>query len=83
MELGFGNGYIKRLTDTMPADRAVKVAEYFGLPADYLFTGNKKGSAKQNPLIEEIMVKASTLTEPELQELLSFAGYIQSKHTDN
>lgn len=81
MELGFGNGYIMRLTDAMPTDRAVKVAEYFGLPSDYFLPGQqKKDSAPQNPLIIKIMNTASTLSEAELKELLSFADYIQSKH---
>lgn len=42
MELGFGNGYIMRLTDAMPTDRAVKVAKYFGLPSDYFLPGQQK-----------------------------------------
>lgn len=80
---GFGNGYIARLTDTMPTDRAVKIAEYFGLPADYFFSdATKKGSDHQNPLLEKLMVQASSLNEKEIEELLSFAGYIQSKHKD-
>ena len=79
VELGFGNGYIKRLVDTIPMDRAVKIAEYFNIPIDTLFP-TKKEPAPANPLIDEILVKASNFTEAELQELLSFANYIQSKH---
>ena len=79
-ELGFSNGYISSLRDKMPSDRAVMVAEYFNLPSDYFFKPTKKGSAMQNPLIEQIISKASTLSDKELEELLSFAGYIQSKH---
>lgn len=80
-DLGFGNGYIMRLTNTMPTDRAVKIAQYFGLPANYFFPGKeKKSPAEQNPLIEEIMVKASSLTDEEKKELLNYAEYILSKH---
>lgn len=79
-DLGFSNGYIGKLKDKMPTDRAVMIAEYLGLPDDYFLPKQKKSPAEQNPLIEEIMVKASNLNEKELQELLSFANYILSKH---
>lgn len=78
-DLGFGNGYILTLKDKMPTDRAVKIAEYLDLPSDY-FLPTKKDSAEQNPLIEQIMLKASNLSDSELTELLSFVNYIQSKH---
>lgn len=77
MDLGFGNGYIQRLTDTMPADRAVKVAEYFGLPADYFFPGNKKeDSTPQNPLAIKIMETAAELPQEDLQALLRYAEFL-------
>ena len=80
-DLGFGNGYIWTLKNKMPTDRAVMVAEYFGLPSDYFISETKKELRKsQNPLLDELMVKASNLSETELTELLSFVGYIQSKH---
>ena len=82
-DLGFSNGYVITLKDKMPTDRAVMIAEYFGLPSDYFFPGQqKKSSPVGNPLIEELMVKASNLTEAELTELLSFEDYILSKHKD-
>lgn len=79
-DLGFGNGYIWTLKNKMPTDRAVMVAEYLGLPSEYFITETKKSSAPQNPLLNELMTKASNLSETELTELLSFVGYIQSKH---
>lgn len=79
-DLGFSNGYIGKLKDRVPTDRAVMIAEYLGLPSNYFMPDKiKKGSAK-NPLLDELMVKASNLSEAELTELLSFVGYIQSKH---
>ena len=77
IDLGFGNNYIRRLTDTMPADRAVKVAEYFGLPADYFFPGNKKeDSTPQNPLAIKIMETAAELPQEDLQALLRYAEFL-------
>lgn len=79
-ECGFGNGYVARLSDTMPTDRAAKITNYLGLPSDYFMSKEKKSPAKQNPTIEKLVVKASALTESEQKELLSFAEYILSKH---
>lgn len=82
-DLGFGNGYVLTLKDKIPTNRAVMIAEYFGLPSDYFMPDKiKKSPASQNPLIDEIILKASSLNETELQELLSFVGYIQSKHSN-
>lgn len=40
-DLGFSNGYIGQLKKgTLPNDRLIKVADYFGVTADYLMTGN-------------------------------------------
>lgn len=79
-DLGFSNGYIRKLTDAIPTDRAVMIAEYLGLPSDYFMPEEiKKSPVKQDPLVDEIMIKASTLSEAELKELLSFADYILSK----
>lgn len=78
---GFGNGYINRLGDTMPTDRAAKITEYLGLPTDYFMPNAiKKGSASQSPTIDELIALMESLPEPDLKELLSFAKYIQSKH---
>lgn len=81
-DLGFGNGYIWTLKTKIPTDRAMMIAEYFGLPSDYFLPDKLKKSpaTPQSSLMEQIMVKASTLSEDELKELLSFVGYIQSKH---
>lgn len=82
-DLGFSNGYILTLKDRIPTDRAMKIAEYLKLPTDYFMPEQiKKSATTANPLIEEIMLKASNLSESELQELLSFANYIQSKHSN-
>ena len=93
-DCGFANGYVSRLTDTMATDRAVKVAEYFNLPLDYFFpttattevvtaTTKKEPSKEESPLLAELMKKWDSLTEMEQMELISCAGYIQSKHKDN
>lgn len=80
IDLGFGNNYIARLTDTMPADRAVKVAEYFGLPADYFFPGTKKeDSEPQNPLIVKIMNAAATLPKDKQEEVLHYVEFLSRK----
>lgn len=78
-ELGFGNGSIKHGGDGIRLDRLIKIADYFGVPLDY-FSPNKKEFVPTNPLMREIIEKASTLDDSDLKELLSFAGYIQSKH---
>ena len=79
-DLGFGSGYISHLKDKIPTDRAVMIAEYLGLPSDYFMPEEiKKSPVKQDPLVDEIMLKASNLSEAELKELISFADYILSK----
>lgn len=80
-DLGFSNGYVGKLKDKIPTDKAIKIAKYLSLPSDYFLPEEiKKSPAQQNPLLEEIMIKASTMTDSEQKELLSFAGYIQSRH---
>ena len=78
-ELGFGNGSIKHGGDGISLDRLIKIADYFDVSLEY-FNPNKKELVITNPLMHEIIEKASTLDDSDLKELLSFAGYIQSKH---
>lgn len=40
-DLGFGNGYISQLRKgSLPADRLIKVSEYFKVPTDWLLYDN-------------------------------------------
>lgn len=79
-DLGFSNGYIGKLKDKIPTDRALMIAEYLNLPSDYFMPDKIKKGSVENPMLDELMVKASSLSESDLKELLSFVGYIQSKH---
>ena len=43
-ECGFSNGYIRGMKDgKMSAERLKKVADYLGVTAEYLLTGNEEG----------------------------------------
>lgn len=46
MDCKFGNGYISQLKKgVFPADRAAKIADYFGVPIDILLNDNETTSA--------------------------------------
>lgn len=79
-ELGFGNGYISTLKDKIPTDRAMRIADYLGLPADYFMpTALKKDSAPQNPIVGEILVKAGSLSPEKQKELLDYVEFLLQK----
>lgn len=52
-DLDFSNGYIRRLKETIPFDKAVKVAEYFDVSVDYIFYGEDKVDAPNGYYINE------------------------------
>ena len=54
-ECGFSNGYIRGLREgKMPADRLQKVAQFLGLPMEYLLTGEKTEGYYLNPETAQI-----------------------------
>lgn len=59
-DLGFANGYIGQLKKgTLPADRLDKVAEYLGLPADYLLGKEKaptEDGERKGDVLDEVDV---------------------------
>lgn len=83
-DLGFSNGYIGKLKDRIPTDRAIKIARYLGMSDDYFFpdseTSKKESIEPMNPLIVKIMKKAATCSDEELQKILEYQEFLLSKH---
>lgn len=60
-ELGFSNAYISQMKpETVPYTRIVKIADYFGVTADYLMNGTSEPGYYLNP---ETAKKAQELFE--------------------
>ena len=80
-DLGFSNGYIRKLKDKIPTDRALMISNYLGLPSDYFMPAElkKDSPVSVNPLIEKIMLKANSCSDAELEQILDYANYVLSK----
>ena len=57
MDLGFGNGYFGRLAKgSFPDDRLRKIADYLGVSAEYLSTGEETVYGTENAdLLSKVM----------------------------
>ena len=76
-ELNFSNGYIGQLRKgVLPYERAVAIAEYFGVTPEYLLTGEE--TKKESTSISESELQYSDIdlleafkrADPDIQELI-------------
>ena len=87
-DLGFSNGYIGQLRKgVFPADRLLLIADYLGVSADYLMTGNENAPAedgKRKYNDGEIMFALSRggeaeITEAMYEEVKNFAAFVAQR----
>lgn len=79
-KLGYGNGTIRRWEKQVPGvDKVQKVADYFGVSVDYLL--GREDTAEVND--DHLKVVAAHIdddaTEEEINEILNFIDFVQSK----
>jgi len=87
-DLGFSNGYIGQLRKgVFPADRLALIANYLGVSADFLMTGEEKTpieSDERKFKDDEIMFALSrggeeVITDAMFEEVKSFARFIAQR----
>ena len=79
-KLGYGNGTIRRWEKQVPGvDKVQKVADYFNVSVDYLL--GREDTAEVND--DHLKVVAAHIdndaTEEEINEILNFIDFVQSK----
>ena len=79
-KLGYGNGTIRRWEKQVPGvDKVHKVADYFNVSVDYLL--GREDTAEVND--DHLKVVAAHIdddaTEEEINEILNFIDFVQSK----
>lgn len=87
-DLGFSNGYIGQLRKgVFPADRLALIANYLGVSADFLMTGEEKTpteSGERKFKDDEIMFALSrggeeVITDAMFEEVKNFARFIAQR----
>lgn len=70
-ECGFANGYLGRLKKALPEDRLRKIAEYLGLSAEFLATGEEPEDYYLTP--ETAQAAQELFDNPDLRMLFDAA----------
>lgn len=79
-KLGYGNGTIRRWEKQVPGvDKVQKVADYFNVSVDYLLGREDTAEANDDHLKVVAAHIDDDATEEEINEILNFIDFVQSK----
>lgn len=80
-QIGLSNAAYSKWTDESVPRRAtlMRIADYFGVSADYFLTEEGDKSEKVDEAVSELLSLAKQLTEEQAKEVTEYARYIKAK----
>lgn len=69
----------ERGENNVPIDALIKIADFYGVPTDYLLGHDQPGETEKNQTLSNIIAKLQSLPEDKLDQVLEYTDFWAKK----